>query len=152
VTGTAFHHAVVELVTGGETPAAYVKWEFEDVVVSLYNTSHYEGGLAPMEVIALDYRKVTYNYRRQRPDGTFDAWLWYWWDRDLQAGGGNLTIPGGGAAGFEFVTSYHYEPDGIPEPATVALVVGALAVAAACGWRSRGSRQAAQRPERGVSS
>ena len=103
-----------------------VKWLFEDVVVSSYNTV-FDGGPAA-ELIALDYGMVTYEYYQYDEFGNLVSMTSFAYDRRAQVFN---WVSSGNLADFELVTQFQSEPS--PEPA--ALVLAGIGLAALVGWR-----------------
>lgn len=58
--------------TGGNgTPYTYLKFTFEDVVLSSFNTGGSNGsGSLPMEQVSFNFTKLTHEYFQQKKDGT----------------------------------------------------------------------------------
>lgn len=110
---------VVTLGAGGQ-PVATVKWLFNDVVVSAYNTV-YEGAM-PLELVALDYGEITYTYIPIAPDGTQGPPVSFTYNRHV----GELTWSGDIANGFQFVTQF--QTTSVPEPATLLLLLGSISL------------------------
>jgi type VI protein secretion system component Hcp len=117
---------------GGQLEPA-VKWLFEDVVVSAYNTA-YEGGQA-LELVALDYGEITYEYF-PTADGVPGPPISFTYDRSV----GEIAWLGSDFSNFQLVTQFQAE--GVPEPA--ALVLAGIGLAALAG------RRCAQRRARGA--
>jgi type VI secretion system secreted protein Hcp len=102
------------LAPNGEVLQPYVKWLFNDVVVSAYNTV-YEGAM-PLELVAIDYGEITYMYYPTNPDGSLGAPVSFTYDRSV----GAMTWSGDMVNGFELVTSFQTES--VPEPAAMLLL------------------------------
>jgi type VI protein secretion system component Hcp len=114
------------LATGLEgVPQAYVKWLFNDVVVSGYNTV-YEGSL-PLELVAIDYGEITYEYYPTNPDGSPGSPVSFTYDRHV----GAMTWSGDMVNGFQLVTQF--QSVNVPEPGALLLVLGCLSLAI---WRT----------------
>ena len=54
----------------GKEQQEYLKITFSDVLVSSYHTGGHEGSPIPLEQIALNFAKVEFEYKEQKPDGT----------------------------------------------------------------------------------
>lgn len=55
----------------GKTPQEYLKITFEDCVVSAYHASGSAGADAiPLELVKLNFARVTFEYREQQADGS----------------------------------------------------------------------------------
>jgi type VI secretion system secreted protein Hcp len=118
--GTHYPTADIELWRGDDTLQRYVSWSFQDVVVSSYNTAKI--GDTVMDLVALDYGRITYTYwNGNSPIG-------FTWDRATNDVG---WFGSGGMAGFQFIPEYHSPT--VPEPATLALL--GTCAAAFLGWR-----------------
>jgi type VI protein secretion system component Hcp len=90
-----------------------VKWLFNDVVVSSYNTVY--DGPAPAELVALDYGEVTYQYYPLNPDGTLGPVVSFTYNRSL----GSLAWLGDTLGEFRLIAQYASE--GVPEPTALVL-------------------------------
>ncbi len=58
--------------SGTEAPVEYLKVKLTDVVVSSYQTGG-SGGDVPMESFSLNFSKIEFEYKPQKPDGSLDA-------------------------------------------------------------------------------
>ncbi len=113
--------------------APHITWLFEDVVIGSYNTEFDSG--AALELVALDYGKITYEYYLYNAMGNLDGYAWAEYDRRPEPA---TLVFGGDLAGFEFVTQFQSQPT--PEPATVVLA-GITAVTVLVVRRVRGLRK-----------
>ena len=99
----------------------YVRWVFEDVVVSSYNTAR--SGDNILEMVALDYRWITYEYYPFAEDGMPLSPIGFTWDRATNT---PAAFGEGGWSQFQFVSEYHETPT--PEPTTLAVLTSGLTV------------------------
>ena len=69
--GEHIARAVLTCRKAGKTPQEYLKITFEDIIVSSYHTSGSASGDAiPLELVKLNFAKITFEYREQRADGS----------------------------------------------------------------------------------
>lgn len=69
--GEHIKKAILTVRKAGGKQQEFMKITFEDLLVSSYQTGASSGGdEIPMEQISLNYTKVQYEYREQKPDGT----------------------------------------------------------------------------------
>lgn len=71
-TGDHIKTAKLTLRKAGGEQQEYMSITFSDVLVSSYNTGG-GGGEIPNESITLNFGKVEFEYKPQKPDGTLDA-------------------------------------------------------------------------------
>lgn len=107
---------------------AFVKWDFEDVFVSAYNTA-FEGS-TPLELVAIDYGEVTYTYyASDGPGGPIS----FHYDRRT----GEFSAAGDNGNDFQLITQFQSQI--IPEPAAITMAAcawwGVVAIAAGTGRR-----------------
>ena len=70
-TGEHIKKAVLIARKAGKEQQEYLKVTFSDILVSSYQTGGSGGGSAiPMEQISLNYAKIEFEYKEQKPDGT----------------------------------------------------------------------------------
>ena len=122
-----YHAAIDVLRIGGDrTPKLYVRWGFKDVFVSSYNTAR--SGDNILEMVALDYGHITYEYYPVNPDGTSGSPIGFTWNRPTNTA---EAFGEGDWSQFQFLSEFHDTPT--PEPATLASLASGLAVF--IGWR-----------------
>jgi type VI secretion system secreted protein Hcp len=69
--GEHIKRAVLTCRKAGKTPQEYLKVTFEDIIVSSYSTGGSQGGdTIPDEHIAMNFAKITFEYREQKADGS----------------------------------------------------------------------------------
>jgi type VI secretion system secreted protein Hcp len=51
----------------------YMTWTLTDVLVSSYQAGGTEGNTIPMEQFSLNFAKIEFEYKPQKPDGSLDA-------------------------------------------------------------------------------
>ncbi len=87
-TGTHVKSAILTCRKAGKDQQEYLKVNFSDLLVSAYNTNGTGGaGVIPMDQIALNFSKVEFEYKEQKPDGTLGGAIKTWWDMKQVKGG-----------------------------------------------------------------
>jgi type VI secretion system secreted protein Hcp len=71
----------------GKDQHEYLKVAFSDVLVSDYETGGSAGDVVPMDRIALNFTKVEFEYKEQKPDGTLGGAVKSHWDLKANKGG-----------------------------------------------------------------
>ena len=72
-TGQHIKQAVLTCRKAGKQQQEYLKISFIDLLVSAYDTGsahEHEAGTLPVDAISLNFAKIQFDYREQRPDGT----------------------------------------------------------------------------------
>ena len=54
----------------GDTPQEYLIVKFTDLLVSSYQMGGSEGEVVPIDQVALNYSKIEFDYKEQKPDGS----------------------------------------------------------------------------------
>ncbi len=70
---------------GTTTPEEYLLVSLADVVVTRVQNSGTEAAGSLLEEVSLDFARVDYEYRRQRPDGKLDEGVHFKWDLQQNA-------------------------------------------------------------------
>ncbi len=69
--GDHIKNAVLTCRKAGKDQQEYLKVTFSDILVSSFQTSGTSSGdLLPMDQISLNFTKIEFEYREQKPDGT----------------------------------------------------------------------------------
>jgi type VI secretion system secreted protein Hcp len=73
-TGEHIKSAVLTCRKAGKEQQEFLKISLSDVLVSSFQTGGSgNGGIVPTDSIALNYAKIEYEYKSQKPDGTLDG-------------------------------------------------------------------------------
>jgi type VI secretion system secreted protein Hcp len=72
--------AIIEAVKAGTDSQAYMKLTLSDCLVSSYQVSASGEALVPIESFSLNFGKLEFEYKPQKPDGSLDAALKSGWD------------------------------------------------------------------------
>ena len=72
-TGQHIKKAVLHVRKQGGDQQEYYKVELEDLLVSSYQSGGHSGSGVPTDQFALDFTKIKFEYKPQKPDGTLDA-------------------------------------------------------------------------------
>ncbi len=87
-TGNHIKHAVLVCRKAGKDQQEYLKVTFSDLLVSSYQTNGTgASGVIPMDQIGLNFSKVEFEYKEQKPDGTLGGAIKTWWDMKQVKGG-----------------------------------------------------------------
>ncbi len=87
-TGTHIKNATLVCRKAGKEQQEYLKVVFNDLLVSSYQTNGTgAAGVIPMDSIALNFSKVEFEYKEQKPDGTLGGAVKKWYDMKGQKGG-----------------------------------------------------------------
>ncbi|MGE0797085.1 MAG: Hcp family type VI secretion system effector [Lautropia sp.] len=57
----------------GKDQQEYLKIKLSDVLVSSYQSGGSEGEVLPVDQVSLNFAKIEFEYKPQKPDGTLDA-------------------------------------------------------------------------------
>jgi type VI secretion system secreted protein Hcp len=79
-TGQHLPKAVLTCRKAGGSQQEYLKITMSDVLVSSYSTGGSKGQVVPTENIALNFAKIEFEYKPQKPDGSLDAPVKAGWD------------------------------------------------------------------------
>lgn len=86
--GNHIKQAVLICRKAGKDQQEYLKVTFSDLLVSSYQTNGTgAAGLIPMDQIGLNFSKVEFEYKEQKPDGTLGGAIKTWWDMKQVKGG-----------------------------------------------------------------
>lgn len=78
--GEHIKKAILTCRKAGKEQHEFLKVTFSDILVSSYQTSGSGGDLIPMESLSLNYTKVEFEYKEQKPDGTLGGAIKAGWD------------------------------------------------------------------------
>jgi type VI secretion system secreted protein Hcp len=78
--GEHIKKAILTVRKAGKEQHEFLKVTFSDILVSSYQTSGSGGELVPMESLSLNYTKVEFEYKEQKPDGTLGGAVKAGWD------------------------------------------------------------------------
>lgn len=73
VSGMHIPKATLTLRKAGGDQVEYLVIQFEDLLVSSFQSGGSEGATAPTESFSLNYAQMTFSYSPQKPDGTLDS-------------------------------------------------------------------------------
>ncbi len=71
--GTHIPSAKLTARKAGGEQQEYLTITFSDLLVSSYQTGGSQGDIIPTDQVALNFAKIEYEYKPQKPDGTMDA-------------------------------------------------------------------------------
>lgn len=87
-TGSHIKSALLTCRKAGKEQQEYLKVTFSDLLVSSYQTNGTgASGVIPMDQISLNFSKVEFEYKEQKPDGTLGGAIKTWWDMKQVKGG-----------------------------------------------------------------
>lgn len=72
-TGTHIPSAKLTARKAGGEQQEYLTIALTDVLVSSYQTGGSQGDIIPTDQVSLNFAKIEYEYKPQKPDGTMDA-------------------------------------------------------------------------------
>lgn len=72
-TGKHIKEALLTCRKAGADAQEYLKIKFSDMLISSFQTGGSSGDIVPTEQISLNFSKIEYEYKPQKPDGTLDA-------------------------------------------------------------------------------
>ena len=78
--GKHVKEAILVVRKQGEKPLDYYKIKMEDVLVSSFQHSGSDGGGPPTESVSLNFAKMFFEYKVQKPDGSAGAGGEFKWD------------------------------------------------------------------------
>jgi len=79
--GEAFAQAVLVARKAGKVPQEYLRFTFEDLIISSYQTAGSAASdILPRDEIAFNFAKLKCEYRRQLPDGNLGGAVRTGWD------------------------------------------------------------------------
>jgi type VI secretion system secreted protein Hcp len=79
-TGEHIKEAILSGRKAGGDQQDFLKITLSDVLVSSYQTGGSTGSDVPMEQVSLNYAKIEFEYKPQKPDGSLDAAVRAGWD------------------------------------------------------------------------
>jgi type VI secretion system secreted protein Hcp len=85
--GEHIKKAVLTCRKAGKDQQEYLKITFTDLLVSNYHAGGSQGAIIPVEQIALNFAKVEFEYKEQKPDGTLGGTTKAHWDLKANKGG-----------------------------------------------------------------
>jgi type VI secretion system secreted protein Hcp len=78
--GKHLKHATLTARKAGKGQQEYLLYKLSDVLVSSYQTGGTRGGELPIDQISLNFSKVEFEYRPQKPDGSLGPAVKAGWD------------------------------------------------------------------------
>jgi type VI secretion system secreted protein Hcp len=72
-TGQHIKEAKLTCRKAGGEQQEYLTVKFSDLLVSSYQTGGSSGDVVPTDQVSLNYSKIEYEYKPQKPDGSLDA-------------------------------------------------------------------------------
>ena len=78
--GEHIKKAILTCRKAGKDQQEYLKMTFSDVLVSSFQTGGSAGDIVPTDQISLNFAKVEYEYKEQKPDGTLGGAVKAGWD------------------------------------------------------------------------
>ena len=72
-TGEHLPSAILTCRRAGKEQQEYLQVTFTDLLVSSYQTGGSSGDIVPLDQISLNFAKIEFSYKPQKPDGTLDA-------------------------------------------------------------------------------
>jgi type VI secretion system secreted protein Hcp len=81
-TGEHIKSAILTCRKAGKEQQEYLKVTFSDILVSSYQTGGAggNGNVVPVDQISLNFSKIEFEYKPQKPDGTLDGAIKSWYD------------------------------------------------------------------------
>jgi type VI secretion system secreted protein Hcp len=79
-TGEHIKEAILTARKAGKEQQEYLTFKFYDILVSSYQTGGSEGSEVPTDSVALNYSKIEFAYKAQKPDGTLGTSLFFKYD------------------------------------------------------------------------
>ena len=79
-TGQHIKKAVLHVRKQGGDQQEYYVVKLEDLLVSSYQSGGHSGSGVPTDQFALNFTKIEFDYKPQKPDGTLDAAVHGGWD------------------------------------------------------------------------
>lgn len=78
--GEHIKKAVLTCRKAGKDQQEYLTVTFSDLLVSSYQTGGSEGNVVPTDQISMNFTKIEFDYKEQKPDGTLGAPVKAGWD------------------------------------------------------------------------
>jgi type VI secretion system secreted protein Hcp len=85
--GEHIKSAILTCRKAGKEQQEYLKYTFSDLLVSSYQTGGSAGNVIPMDQISLNFTKVEFEYKEQKPDGSLGGSVKKYYDIKQQSGG-----------------------------------------------------------------
>ena len=79
-TGEHIKEAILTARKAGKDQQEYLTFKFYDILVSSYQTGGSEGSDVPTDSVSLNYAKIEFAYKAQKPDGTLGTSLFFKYD------------------------------------------------------------------------
>lgn len=79
--GEHIKSAVLVARKAGKDQQEFLKWTFNEVMVSSFQHGGSQGDVVPVDQISLNFAKVQVEYKAQKPDGTLDGAIKAGWDQ-----------------------------------------------------------------------
>jgi len=79
--GKHLKQAILTVRKAGGSQQEYLIIKMNDVLVSAYSLGSGEGESEPQDAFSLNFVKLSYDYKPQKPDGSLDAPLHVGWDQ-----------------------------------------------------------------------
>ena len=79
-TGEHIKEATLTARKAGEEQQDFLIIKMNDVLISSYQSGGSSGGDLPTEQVSMNYAKIEYSYKPQKPDGSLDAAISAGWD------------------------------------------------------------------------
>jgi len=81
--GEHIKEATLTVRKSGENPQDYLFIKMNDVLISSYQTGGSQGGGNPVDQVSLNFAKIEYSFKPQKPDGSLEAAIVAGWDLKL---------------------------------------------------------------------
>lgn len=78
--GQHFKAATLTCRKSGKAQQEFLRLDFNDLLVSSYQTGGEASDVLPMDQVSLNFSKVQVEYKEQKPDGTLGASIRVGWD------------------------------------------------------------------------
>lgn len=85
--GSHIKQAVLTARKAGKDQQEYLKITLTDLLVSSFSTSGNAGDVVPNENVTLNFAKIEWEYKEQKPDGTLGAPIKAWFDLKVHKAG-----------------------------------------------------------------
>src|SRR5688572_17650408 len=76
-TGEHIKEAILTARKAGKEQQEYLTFKFYDILVSSYQTGGSEGSDVPTDSVSLNYAKIEFAYKEQKPDGSLGTSLFF---------------------------------------------------------------------------
>ena len=85
--GSHIKSAVLTARKAGKEQQEYLKITLTDLLVSSFSTAGHSGDVVPNENVTLNFSKIEWEYKEQKPDGTLGAPIKAWFNLKEHKGG-----------------------------------------------------------------